>query len=74
MAGEMPNTISGGLGKAWPPGLPAEVVDDLARRARDAEKNARKRLLATEQRFPPVPCARSGTRPTFTRYTFPFRC
>ncbi len=53
-----------------PPGLPQEVVEELARRARDAEKKARQKLAVAQQRsFPPVR-VRVGVQPTFTRYTF----
>jgi len=53
-----------------PPGLPQEVVDELARRARDAEKNERRRLqLAQQVQQPPIRL-RVGTQPTFTRYVF----
>ena len=53
-----------------PPGLPQEVVDELARRARDAEKRERARKqIAAQRNLPPVR-VRVGTQPTFTRYTF----
>jgi hypothetical protein len=53
-----------------PPGLPQEVVDDLARRAREAEKKARQaQLFARQRQLPPVR-VRIGTHPTFTRYVF----
>jgi tetratricopeptide (TPR) repeat protein len=53
-----------------PPGLPQEVVDDLARRAREAEKQARQALqLARRRQMPPVK-VRLGTNPTFTRFVF----
>ena len=46
------------LPEGWsglPPSLPQEVVEDLARRARDAEKRARQQLLTQQQRsLPPV--------------------
>ena len=53
-----------------PPGLPQEVVDDLTRRARDAEKALEQahRLVALEN-IPPVR-VRVATQPTFTRYLF----
>ena len=53
------------------PGLPQEVVDELSRRARDAEKTARQRLQAAQQRALPPVRVRVGNLPTFTRYTFP---
>lgn len=53
------------------PGLPADVVEELTRRARDAERRAR---VAEQQRaaraFPPV-VVRIGNHPTFTRFVFP---
>jgi len=53
-----------------PPGLPQEVVDELARRAREAEKRERARKqIAAQRNLPPVR-VRVGTQPTFTRYTF----
>src|SRR5499426_439105 len=53
-----------------PPGLPQEVIDHLARRARDAEKKARQTLLVSRQRQLPPIRVRVGTHPTFTRYVF----
>jgi len=61
------------LPEGWsglPPGLPQEVVEDLARRAREAEKKARAQQRATRQRTLPPVRVRVGTQPTFTRYTF----
>lgn len=53
-----------------PPGLPQEVVDDLTRRARDAEMQLQRahRLIALEK----IPSVRVhvATQPTFTRYVF----
>ena len=54
-----------------PPGLPSEVIEDLSRRAREAERRIR-------QQPPALPSAhrdavvrvRVATLPTFTRYTF----
>jgi tetratricopeptide (TPR) repeat protein len=61
------------LPEGWsglPPGLPQEVVEELARRAREAEKKARQQATTAQQRtFPPVR-VRVGVQPTFTRYTF----
>src|SRR6185369_8624311 len=52
------------------PGLPQEVVEDLARRARDAEKkNRQAQQIARQHTAPPVR-VRVGVQPTFTRYTF----
>jgi hypothetical protein len=63
------------LPEGWvglPPGLPQEVVDELARRAREAERKERQRREAAEQKEqqqPPIR-VRVGTQPTFTRYVF----
>src|SRR5205085_3847306 len=61
------------LPEGWtglPPGLPQEVVEELARRAREAEKKARQRLVVAQQRALPPVRVRVGVQPTFTRYTF----
>jgi hypothetical protein len=61
------------LPEGWtglPPSLPQEVVEELARRARDAEKKARQQLLTRQQRALPPVRVRAGMQPTFTRYTF----
>jgi len=61
------------LPEGWsglPPGLPQEVVDELARRAREAEKKARAQQQAAQQRVLPPVRVRVGLQPTFTRYTF----
>jgi tetratricopeptide (TPR) repeat protein len=61
------------LPEGWtglPPGLPLEVVEELARRAREAEKKARQELAAKQQRALPPVRVRVGVQPTFTRYTF----
>lgn len=54
-----------------PPPLPREVVEELVRRAREAERRARileaQRVART---FPPV-VVRVGNHPTFTRFVFP---
>ncbi len=53
-----------------PPGLPEDVVEALARRARDAEKRAaRERLKVRVRKLAPVP-VHVATEPTFTRYLF----
>jgi tetratricopeptide (TPR) repeat protein len=52
------------------PGLPQEVIEDLAKRARDAEKRARQQLALTQQRKQTPIRVRVGRQPTFTRYTF----
>jgi tetratricopeptide (TPR) repeat protein len=53
------------------PGLPQEVVEELARRARDAEKTARLQLQAKQQKALPPLRVRVGAQPTFARFTFP---
>ena len=61
------------LPEGWtglPPGLPQEVVEELARRAREAEKKARQQLAVAQQRALPPVRVRVGVQPTFTRYTF----
>jgi tetratricopeptide (TPR) repeat protein len=54
---------------AAPPPLPKEVVEDLARRARDAEKLAQTQG-ATKQRVAVPARVRVSRQPTFTRYIF----
>jgi hypothetical protein len=61
------------LPEGWrglPPSLPQEVVEELARRARDAEKRVRHQLITQQQRALPPVRVRVGIQPTFTRYTF----
>jgi len=63
------------LPKSWsgpPPGLPGEVIADLARRARDAERLERKeRAAMTQMKANAEPVrVRVATQPTFTRYIF----
>ena len=61
------------LPEGWvglPPGLPQEAVDELARRAREAERRERERRQVVEKREPPAIRVRVGTQPTFTRYVF----
>ena len=57
-------------GPACRPSLPQEVVEELARRAREAEKKARQQLVTAQQRALPPVRVRVGMQPTFTRYTF----
>ena len=53
-----------------PPGLPQDVVDELARRAREAEKLLqRQRTAAAGKKLPPIR-VHVATQPTFTRYVF----
>lgn len=61
------------LPEGWaglPPGLPQEVVDELARRAREAEKRERAEKQIASQRVVPPVRVRVGVQPTFARYTF----
>ena len=61
------------LPEGWtglPPSLPQEVIEELARRARDAEKKARQQLVTKQHRALPPVRVRAGMQPTFTRYTF----
>jgi len=61
------------LPEGWsglPPGLPQDVVEELARRAREAEKKVRAQQQVAQQRVLPPVRVRVGVQPTFTRYTF----
>ena len=61
----LPDTWTG-----LPPGLPREVIDELARRAREAEKKVRaQRVLARQTKQTPIR-VRVASQPTFTRYVF----
>jgi tetratricopeptide (TPR) repeat protein len=53
-----------------PPGLPREVIEELARRARDAEKKLRVEHPAEADRKIPLIRVRVASQPTFTRYMF----
>ena len=56
--------------KGAPPGLPQDVVRELAERARAAERALRKqRAEEAEQKKPPVR-VRASVQPTFVRYVF----
>jgi tetratricopeptide (TPR) repeat protein len=53
-----------------PPGLPQDVVDDLARRAHEAELQMQhERQLAAQKKIAPIR-VHVATQPTFTRYIF----
>ncbi len=53
-----------------PPSLPQDVILDLARRAREADRLERQERIATQQKkFAPVR-VHVATQPTFTRYVF----
>jgi tetratricopeptide (TPR) repeat protein len=61
------------LPESWtaePPGIPRDVVEDLAQRARDAERIARQRIMAEQLSKAPPVRVRIATQPTFTRYIF----
>ncbi|MGH6767555.1 MAG: tetratricopeptide repeat protein, partial [Xanthobacteraceae bacterium] len=61
----LPDTWTG-----LPPGLPRDVIEELARRAREAERRVRRqRALARQQQMSPIQ-VRVVTQPTFTRYIF----
>jgi tetratricopeptide (TPR) repeat protein len=55
-----------------PPGLPPDVIADLARRAREADRLERKERAAAEQQKANAAPVRVhvATQPTFTRYVF----
>jgi hypothetical protein len=54
-----------------PPGLPTEVIEDLARRARAADRLERREAEATQQRAKIDPVrVHVASQPTFTRYVF----
>src|SRR5262245_37992200 len=52
------------------PGLPQEVVDDLVRRAREAERQLHQQRAAEKQKKPPLIRVKVATQPTFVRYIF----
>jgi hypothetical protein len=61
------------LPESWqgePPGLPREVVEELARRANEADRRARARVALEEQKKIPPVRVRVAVQPTFTRYIF----
>lgn len=62
------------LPEGWeglPPGLPQSVIDELARRARDAERMARTRASAVpEEAAVGVVRLQVSTAPTFSRFAF----
>lgn len=53
-----------------PPGLPLDVVQDLARRARDAEKRIRQQRAQAREKQIPLTRVRVAHQPKFTRYIF----
>jgi tetratricopeptide (TPR) repeat protein len=59
--------------EAWKgpmPGLPQEVIDELVRRARDAERQLHQQRAADKQKKPPVVRVKVAKQPTFVRYVF----
>ena len=56
--------------KGMPPGLPQDVVEDLTRRARDAENKIRQQRPLVEQRRQMLIRVRAAKHPTFTRFVF----
>ena len=61
------------LPEAWKgpmPGLPQEVIDELVRRARNAESQLHQQRAADKQKKPPVVRVKVATQPTFVRYVF----
>jgi tetratricopeptide (TPR) repeat protein len=61
------------LPESWsglPPGLPREVIEELARRVRDADRKARQQQTqARQSKLAPIR-VRVVKQPTFTRYVF----
>ena len=53
-----------------PPGLPQEVIAELARRAKEAERLERLARQGAEQKKPQAVSVRVASQPTFTRYVF----
>ncbi len=62
----LPETWSGML-----PGLPREVIEELAKRALDAEHQLRLQRVAAKIQKPSAIRVKVATEPTFTRYVFP---
>ncbi len=61
------------LPETWigvPPGLPQDVVEELARRAHEAERLVRQARLAQRQKKIVPVRVRVATQPSFTRYVF----
>jgi tetratricopeptide (TPR) repeat protein len=61
----LPDTWKGVL-----PGLPQETIDELSRRARDAERQLNKQRLSEKQKKPSLIRVKVATQPTFMRYVF----
>jgi tetratricopeptide (TPR) repeat protein len=56
--------------KSEPPALPREVVEELAKRAREAERKARQQRQLAQQKHSPLIRLRVSQQPTFSRYVF----
>jgi tetratricopeptide (TPR) repeat protein len=61
----LPDTWKGVL-----PGLPQETIDELSRRARDAERQLNKQRLSEKQKKPLLVRVKVASQPTFMRYVF----
>ncbi|HEY6022560.1 MAG TPA: hypothetical protein VIV34_00085, partial [Pseudolabrys sp.] len=74
------NTIAAGerlyvdlLPESWKgpmPGLPQEVIDELVRRAREAERQLHQQRAAEKNKKPPLVRVKVANQPTFVRYVF----
>ena len=53
-----------------PPSLPKEVIEDLSRRIREAEKRSRQQQVLERQKYVAPNRVRVSRQPTFTRYIF----
>jgi tetratricopeptide (TPR) repeat protein len=56
--------------KGMPPGLPQDVVDELARRAREAERLLERQRAAVQAKKSAPIRVHVASQPTFTRYVF----
>ena len=52
------------------PGLPQEVIDELVRRAREAESQLHQQKIADKQKKPPLVRVKVAAQPTFIRFIF----
>lgn len=52
------------------PGLPQAVIEDLANRAREAERQLHRQRLGAKQQPPPTIRVKVASQPTFVRYVF----
>ena len=52
------------------PGLPQEVMDELVRRAREAESQLHQQKIADKQKKPPLVRVKVAAQPTFIRFIF----